>query len=727
MNNDQNNLDNHDYKDDIGAEKLQNITRAGLNMATHGAWNKVRNAPIVGDAAKRSEQKLANNLGNRFGNKEHQRPNLGVQPNKNDINDKKAVSESNNNQKESSNYSKKTDIASQNLKKSVANRARNIWQARRKNKLKNQSDGESSDNSNNSENSDEEKSENTFEDNLKARIKRKILIKVAMFGLVFFAIYVMVFILVVVVTGGGVFKSAPMIASKSYGTDSFESLTNKDSKYYNDEIAYYKKIKEASSKTDDLMVIDYTSAILLQLYYEDDYEYEDESLKETAGINYAKMTEKFDSFANVINSSNSSDYSINGPIYNAIKNSDVFKEYYKNILKKHSADDVVKRIFELAAEISSINDTDDTVITKETEVSVKDQNKSGTKTIKINDYIADSIYANTNSLQNSEVVKAYTIAYSTNLASQNKKLTVDSNSAYASNITCSVKEGCSYDKNGNLVSGPGSQNSKNIIYYKGGYYYKKPLTEEEIKTLNNNINSVFGNVLVNSDGTYPELDIDKINGLGDSYQNILNNSYGKLEIKNIGEDSYILDGSYGTKKVKTEVIFYDQGDYSSYNFCGKKKETIKTSGCGITSMAIIVSTYEKNSKYDPVAMMNAARQTGYCGGGIVGTSPGFFKKEANTMKYKYSYASKHNKKDLNNVLKHLSQNHLVIAHMSPGHFTSGGHYIVLGGVDPETKKVYVYDPNNKSNSSWRKTGNGWYSFNDIIVKESWGFYIVWKG
>jgi hypothetical protein len=97
------------------------------------------------------------------------------------------------------------------------------------------------------------------------------------------------------------------------------------------------------------------------------------------------------------------------------------------------------------------------------------------------------------------------------------------------------------------------------------------------------------------------------------------------------------------------------------------------------------------------------------------------------MKYKYLGGSKYDKSLLNLVLKHLSQGHLVIVRIGPGHFTGGGHYMVLGGVDPETKKVYVYDPNNGSNSKWRKTGNGWYSFNDIIVKEAYNFYIIWKG
>ena len=82
--------------------------------------------------------------------------------------------------------------------------------------------------------------------------------------------------------------------------------------------------------------------------------------------------------------------------------------------------------------------------------------------------------------------------------------------------------------------------------------------------------------------------------------------------------------------------------------------------------------------------------------------------------------------DLNILTSHLKKGHLVIAHMAAGHFTNGGHYIVLGGIDPETKKVYVYDPYDKVNKWWLNSGNGWYSLNDIIAKEALAFYIIWK-
>ena len=64
--------------------------------------------------------------------------------------------------------------------------------------------------------------------------------------------------------------------------------------------------------------------------------------------------------------------------------------------------------------------------------------------------------------------------------------------------------------------------------------------------------------------------------------------------------------------------------------------------------------------------------------------------------------------------------------MGSGHFTNGGHYIVLSGVN-DKGQVYVLDPNNKNNKSGKGTGNGWYDFNSIIVKESkTGFYAIIK-
>lgn len=725
MNNNENDL-NRGAHDDQAAQKLNNLAGQNRNNNYGRNPNRFRQNPFSRPASGlQKNNKLGKSRDNNLANN-HQRPNLGMP-----TNDAKSQANDANTTNPNALPNKKNDIGSRNLQNSLANRAKNAFRNKKKKKNK-----DSSDASNNSTDNNEESSGNNSEKSAKeeaAIIRKRIkMIKLISIGLALFAFVFTVLLIAEILTGGNALKSAPAASSQSYGTDEFESLTDEDNKYHDDEIKYYEKLKELDDGT---ININYVNALVLTLYYEDAFEITNEELRElTGGLDFAEMTKMAEKFAKIIKDIGSDDYAINGTIFNELKDNSIVQNYYKDVVENTSYEEILTRAFEMGEYFDAHEIVDDTVMSDETMVTVfemikdtGDKTETKSKRLSVSEYIVDSIYATSSSVKNSELVKAYTIAYSTNLVAENKNLSVNENNVNGSNTLCDVKLGCSYDERGNLVSGGGLQSSKNTFYYNGDYYYKLPLNETDITNLNNSVNSVFGNVLVNTDGTYPTLDIDKLNGLGDGYKAILTSSYGDLKFKNIGEDSYILDGSYGTKQVKTAVKFYDQNNYGSYNFCGKKNETIKTSGCGPTSMAIIVSTYENNSKYDPVYMMGEARKTGYCGGGITGTSPGFFKKEANIMKYKYYQASKRSTKDLNLVLQHLSQGDLVIAHMGSGHFTSGGHYIVLGGVDPESKKVYVYDPYDKVNRSYRKTGNGWYSFNDIIVKEAFNFYIVWKG
>ena len=664
----------------------------------------------------------------------HNRPNLGV-PTKKNSNDNISNGSSNVNKTNK-------DVGKNNLQKTLSNRVRNAWNnVKNKKKKDNKENNSDSSSENQSENEKENSEAKEFTtDDLAIMRRKKLKIKLILYGLIAFLIIIIFGTIIMAIFGVNISSIAPAINESTYETDKFEPTYEKGTDKYDKEIAYYKKLKEAKAKyleeTGEEIKTNYVHSILLYIYYlvsDDEIVSEDEDA--TFEIDYSKMTDMVDTIVELMKPKDSSkniDYEKKGEFYNNLKESVEFKKYYKEVLNNMNIEELLDDIFDFAFELGEIEDyEDDTVLSNETGVGVQQTSSDGKTTVKnlsMNEYLSGSIYAN-NSINNPEKVKAYTIVYSTNLVAKNKKLTVNSANASADTMYCSVKEGCSYDANGNLVDGSGERSNKNTIYYNGSYYYKQPLSNSEIDTLNKNINSVYGNVLVNSDGTYPEVDVNTINGLGDSeYKDILKSGYGDYKLKNVGEDSYILDGSYGTKKVLTDAIFYDQNDYKEYQFCGIKSQSIKSSGCGTTAMAIVTSTYENNKKYDPVMMMKTAHSGGYCGKGISGTSPSFFKKEANTMKYKYLRASKRSKSDLNLVLKHLSQGHLVITHMKSGHFTGGGHYMVLGGVDPDTKKVYVYDPNNASNKKNRKTGNGWYSYNDIIVKESFNyFYIIWKG
>ena len=725
-----NSENNNSNKQDAALDKLQN---------RHGMTNNARGIPSA-----RMAGNFKNNAGNNLANKiathrvkkavdpeDHERPNLGVPTNGNGKNEdvpskKKPIS--------------KNDIASRNLRNSLANRVGNILKNRQKKKEKDNNPSENSSDSSSDNNDNKE----FGLDDLWNKGKVKLKIKIAIYASIGLLILIIFGTIIMAIFGVNISSTIPAINQSNYGTDKFLSTYDEGTDDYKKEIKYYEKLRKTSEdyleENGEDLKTNYIHSVLIYKYYlVDDINVVDDTA--TFAVDYSKMTEMIDEIVDLMKPSDEKkniDYEKKGEFYNNLKNSSEFKKYYKDILAEKSIDELLDEMFDFANELEDVEDYDDTVITEETKVVVNKtnntssasntSNKNKPSTISMNEYIAGSIYAN-DSINNQEKVKAYTIAYSTNIVAKNKKLTVTSSTALADNLVCSVKLGCSYDSNGNLVDGKGERSSQNTVYYNGGYYYKPPLSSSEIDSLNKSINSVYGNVLVNTDGTYPEININTINGLGSgSYKDILESGYGSYKLKNIGEDSYILDGSYGSQRVLTNVIFYDQNDYKTTKFCGLRKETIKTSGCGTTAMSMVVSTYENDRKYDPVMMMNTAHKTGYCGSGISGTSPGFFKKEANTMKYKYLRASKNKKSDLNLVLKHLAKGHLVITHMKSGHFTGGGHYMVLGGVDPATKKVYVYDPNNASNSKYRKSGNGWYSFNDIIVKESFNyFYIIWKG
>lgn len=159
---------------------------------------------------------------------------------------------------------------------------------------------------------------------------------------------------------------------------------------------------------------------------------------------------------------------------------------------------------------------------------------------------------------------------------------------------------------------------------------------------------------------------------------------------------YPLTGVGGSTTVSgnggVSVIYYSQGDprWGSVNFGGN---TIAKAGCGPTSMAICVSTLGK--KVTPVETCKWAAKHGYYVKGS-GWSHSVVQGLAKHYKLKCTPIGK-SKKSLQNALKAKK---LVVAIMAPGHFTRGGHYIVLRGM---TKKgqILVADCGNKErNHAW---------------------------
>ena len=167
--------------------------------------------------------------------------------------------------------------------------------------------------------------------------------------------------------------------------------------------------------------------------------------------------------------------------------------------------------------------------------------------------------------------------------------------------------------------------------------------------------------------------------------------------------------------------FYYYTQINRYTrFCGRSGANIGTSGCGTTSMAMILTNLTGNKKFTPEYTMKEAYKGGYCGPGISGTNWHYFKYSAKKHNLKYESIPV-SKKGSERVKEILREGGLVIANVnynSP--YTHGGHYIVIYKVD---KKGYVYvaNPNRqgivkKGEKPYKFVTNHWFNAG------WWGFF-----
>jgi hypothetical protein len=142
----------------------------------------------------------------------------------------------------------------------------------------------------------------------------------------------------------------------------------------------------------------------------------------------------------------------------------------------------------------------------------------------------------------------------------------------------------------------------------------------------------------------------------------------------------------------TVVHYYSQLDDRWKNKPYGRQGTIGSSGCGPTSLAMAVSSLS-NQVIDPIQMSTWAYQNGYkCEGN--GSYHSLIPEGAKHFGLTVDYATS---KDAQKIVDALASGKLVVAIMSAGHFTKGGHFIVLRGVTGEGK-ILVADPASKSRS-----------------------------
>ncbi|WP_036712414.1 C39 family peptidase [Paenibacillus ehimensis] len=145
-----------------------------------------------------------------------------------------------------------------------------------------------------------------------------------------------------------------------------------------------------------------------------------------------------------------------------------------------------------------------------------------------------------------------------------------------------------------------------------------------------------------------------------------------------------------------EVIYYNQMDSRWADKPYGPNDTIGVSGCGPTSLAIVVSTLT-NKLIDPVTMSKWAYENGYLAEGT-GSYHSLIPDGAKHFGLNVEGATA---KDQQKIIDALVRGKLVIAIMGKGHFTSSGHFMVLRGVT-ENGEILVADPasRKRSDQAW---------------------------
>lgn len=144
---------------------------------------------------------------------------------------------------------------------------------------------------------------------------------------------------------------------------------------------------------------------------------------------------------------------------------------------------------------------------------------------------------------------------------------------------------------------------------------------------------------------------------------------------------------------ETQVVYFNQLD-ERWRDAGYEPDKVGTHGCGPTSMSIVISTLTGIS-VDPPNMAQWAYENGYCCPGN-GSYHSLIPSAAEHWGLRVE-----GNLSAQGLVDALSSGKLVVAIMAKGHFTSGGHFIVLRGVT-SGGKILVADSAsvNRSNQEW---------------------------
>lgn len=236
-----------------------------------------------------------------------------------------------------------------------------------------------------------------------------------------------------------------------------------------------------------------------------------------------------------------------------------------------------------------------------------------------------------------------------------------------------------------------------IAYYKEAIYEQmSSLADaltlyEEYKQQKSQIDfyyNEYNKAVNNSDGTLVEYYVSEIN----KGHELLNSK--KREINSLL--SNIQAVSLPDSQPLNLVRFSRKGDFVNYYQYNYQESygygtTIASSGCGPTAMAMVL-TAVTGEEVTPVEAANWSMEHGHRIKNN-GTAWAYFDDIAED----YGVECEQMGVSRDNIISNLSEGKYVIAVVGPGHFTKGGHYIVLTGIT-EDGKITVADPNSETRS-----------------------------
>lgn len=174
-----------------------------------------------------------------------------------------------------------------------------------------------------------------------------------------------------------------------------------------------------------------------------------------------------------------------------------------------------------------------------------------------------------------------------------------------------------------------------------------------------------------------------------------------------GGGDLTMSGSTVEGEMANNFPYYSQGDSRWGSKPYGSHGTLSSSACGPTSMAMVLKSYGTNVTPEDTANWSASH--GYRGSN--GTGWGFFNaigQESGLTTQQFE--------DSGTAQQMLESNIPVIASMRPGHFTKGGHFIVLAGKNGD--EILVNDPGKKART------HGWPA--DTVFSEAKQYWAISK-